>query len=167
MIDFACTCEMYRTLSSNAILRHTLAQVCFHWCGADSERGIGALAQCPGLRDLTVTISRRTTAHVTPREDELVRFFGAQHRGPSLAHGGRRGLSLGEARGVDQLLALRGLDAVQVRHVGRMVRDRRADDEKAGLQAMLDHFLLQPRPGDQAQPQGLGLGLAAARGGAE
>ena len=52
--------------------------------------------------------------------------------------------------------ALRGLEDVHVRHVARRVANRRSDDEKAGLQSMLDSFLLMDD--DEGQSQGHGQG---------
>lgn len=148
---------MYRTLKHNELLRGSATHISFHWNGRSADKGIAQLGSCGSLRELTVTISRRTTQNVTNREELLARFFGP--RGISSSGGlirGGKGVSLGDARGFDELIALRGLEDVHVRHVARRVANRRSDDEKAGLQSMLDSFLLMDD--DEGQSQGHGQG---------
>ena len=140
---------MFRTLTRNALLRGSATRISFHWSGRAADKGIAQLGTCGALRALTVTISRRTTQHVTDREELLARVFGPR---------GGKAVSLGDARGFDELIALRGLRSVHVRHVARRVANRRSDDEKAGLQTMLRSFLLMPRAGEQGQSQGHGQG---------
>ncbi|KAK0621433.1 hypothetical protein B0T17DRAFT_591324 [Bombardia bombarda] len=134
-LHFTCSCELRDGLKSNPILRKSLRSVKVHWTGPASDQAFALLAKCLGLKDLEVVISRSTTAYLTPREDEMRLFFTAL-KPPRLA----------EARGIDELLTIRGMNNVSVTHLQARQGARRSDEERASLQVMLRTKLKLPRP---------------------
>ncbi|RYP79144.1 hypothetical protein DL771_000122 [Monosporascus sp. 5C6A] len=136
IFHFSCACDMGLRLAENSVLRESVQQIRFDWCGPKADEGISQLQRCPKLNALSVVISKNTTRHVTKREEEFQIYFGA-----------KRTNCLSEALGIDELLELRGLTHVNVDHVAKRKMDRRTDDEKASLRAMLDAKLKQPREG--------------------
>lgn len=133
-IDFSCTCEMLLILSANEELRENVQAVRVYWVGKEADKAFLKLSECLCLRDLTILISRNTTNKLNRREEEMAEFFPA-----------RRSARLTEALGLDELLTIRGLSRVEVQHVGSRISERRSDDEKASLKALLDSKLLLPR----------------------
>ncbi len=134
MIFFSCACDMNHHLANNELLRNSLRGIKVHWVGADSDKAFKTVAKCNNLNRLHVVISRSTTFNLTPRQTELYLYFSIQ-RQPRLY----------EALGIDELLELRGLFDVRVMHILAKQGSRRSDEEKAGLQALLNSKLLQPR----------------------
>ncbi|KAJ2905930.1 uncharacterized protein MKZ38_003718 [Zalerion maritima] len=133
-VDFSCTCEMLTMLDSNKELRENIRSVRVYWVGKVADTAFIKLAECPELRKLTLLISRSTTNKLNKREEELAEYFSS-----------RRSTRVTEALGLDELLTIRGLTDVDVQHVSLKVSERRSDDEKASLTALLVSRLMQPR----------------------
>ncbi|RYP07280.1 hypothetical protein DL764_002595 [Monosporascus ibericus] len=137
IFHFSCACDMGLRLAENFVLREAVQRIKFDWCGEKANEGISQLRRCPKLKVLTVVISKNTTRNVTKREEEFQKYFGP-----------KRTTHLSEALGIEELLELRGLTDVYVEHVSKRKMDRRTDDEKASLSAILKAKLKQPREGE-------------------
>ncbi|CAJ2506199.1 Uu.00g003290.m01.CDS01 [Anthostomella pinea] len=129
---FPCACEMHYHLTTNDALKELIRT--FHWCGIEADKGIRGLQDMKQLEYLTVIISKSTTKHVTQREKEIRKYF-MPKRGTNV---------LPEALGFDELIQLRGL-SVAVEHVAKRKADRRSDDEKGSLNALLQSRVTKPR----------------------
>ncbi|RYP57912.1 hypothetical protein DL770_010547 [Monosporascus sp. CRB-9-2] len=139
IFQFSCACDMGLRLAENSVFRETVQHIKFDWCGPKADEGISQLQRCPKLKALNVIISKNTTRHVAKREEEFQKYFGV-----------KRTTCLSEALGIEELLELRGLTDVSVEHVPKRKMDRRTDDEKASLSALLKAKLKQPWEGEEA-----------------
>ncbi|KAI1819594.1 hypothetical protein F4861DRAFT_126541 [Xylaria intraflava] len=130
MFHFACGCELGHHLRTNELLKSVVREVKFHWCGRKADLGIRELHAVPNLINLVVLVSKATTKHIMPREEELHRFFGPRR----IVHAVYEGL------GFDELLAVRGLVEVTVDHADKRKADRRTEAERANLEEMLHSY---------------------------
>ncbi|KAH8164684.1 hypothetical protein CIB48_g3585 [Xylaria polymorpha] len=136
---FPCACEMGHHLTNNALLKSSLSDVMFHWCGLQADSGIKQLQRMRQLEVMTVVVSKATSKILTVREQEIRRFFGGHKR--NIYN------SLPESLGWEELIAIRGLKAVFVEHVNKRKADRRTDEERRCLESMLE-FYAQRRDND-------------------
>ncbi|KAI0010332.1 hypothetical protein F4779DRAFT_639450 [Xylariaceae sp. FL0662B] len=132
---FSCACEMYHILKNNALMRQSIRYVKFHWCGPFSADGISQLSETK-LDRLVVIISKNTSKHYTPRAEAFLKYFFSRKANQNF---------LGDALGIDELLALRGLVTVDVEHIAKRKADRRTDDERSSLAMMLKSRVIGPR----------------------
>lgn len=87
--------------------------------------GFKLLRQVSTLKQLVIVISKSTTNHLSDREEELQTYF--THKSGRLT----------DALGLDELLALRGLDYVEVQHISRSQANRRTAEESHNLEGLL------------------------------
>jgi hypothetical protein len=134
---FACPCDMLENLQGNKMLQEQIQNVKVHWAGPVSDRAFVCLGKCPKLERLDIAISKSTTRFLTARETELGAYFAPPKSNRIL-----------DARGINQLLKLRGLRDVVVSHILARQGLRRSDEERANLQALLRAKLMQPKDGE-------------------
>lgn len=108
-------------------MRNNIRSVHVHWCGGVADKAFATLKTCSSLKNLHLTISKSTSQHVTPREAKMQRAF----------HASNRIARLSDALGIDELLQLRGLDKVEVKHVSARQAAKRTDEEKTNLYILL------------------------------
>ncbi|KAI1743986.1 hypothetical protein F4680DRAFT_408095 [Xylaria scruposa] len=138
---FSCACEMGYHLKNNALLKSTLSNVMFHWCGPQADSGISQLHGMRQLEKMTVVVSKTTSKLLTQREQEIRRFFGGNKR--SILN------SFPESLGWEELIEIRGLKRVSVEHVNKRKADRRTDEERQSLENMLEFYVRRPANNDQ------------------
>ncbi|KAK0722778.1 hypothetical protein B0T26DRAFT_674441 [Lasiosphaeria miniovina] len=131
---FTCTCDLLYRLKANKFLRVTLNSVRVHWTGPESDKAFLVLAKCPTLKELDVIISKSTTSKLSKRETELRSWFTAQ-----------KPARITDALGMDELLLIRGLEAVTVTHLLARQGARRSDEDRASMLALLNAKLKLPR----------------------
>ncbi|KAI3336433.1 hypothetical protein HD806DRAFT_542351 [Xylariaceae sp. AK1471] len=136
---FPCACEMGWHLKNNIMLKSTISRIMFHWSGEYADVSIGHLQKTRQLEHLTVVVSRLTSKRLTKREGEIRRFFNIKRPTHAI---------LPESLGWDELIAIRGLKSVNVLHINKRKADRRTDDERSSLQAMLQSYLLGEKEDD-------------------
>jgi hypothetical protein len=124
-------------LANNVLLQSSLSRVMFHWTGEFADAAISHLHKMKQLDNLIVVVSKLTSKRLTKREEDIRRFFHIKR--PSQA-------ILPESLGWDELIAIRGMKSVMVVHSNKRKADRRTDDERSSLEAMLRSRLLLPRP---------------------
>ncbi|KAM7222432.1 hypothetical protein V8F06_002210 [Rhypophila decipiens] len=134
---FPCGCELTRRFLNNDIMRKNLRNVKIHWSGTKSDEAFLLLARCPKLKELEVVVSKGTSLYLSKRETEMRRYFGA----PKPA--GR----LPDSLGMDELLLIRGIERLTVSHTPLKVAARRAEEERASLDGLLQARLKLPRTG--------------------
>ena len=132
-IVWSCACELARDVAMNGHLRANLGSAAVRWVGPESDKAFAVLGRCRRLRHLQVRISEATTDHPTERE----RLMQSVHLS--------RSTRLCDALGIEELLRLRGLSSVSVRHVNRFWDIRRTEAERISLEVLLKAHCLQPR----------------------
>ncbi|KAK7733945.1 hypothetical protein SLS53_008097 [Cytospora paraplurivora] len=113
--SFACCCELDDHLLNNASLRSNIRLVTVHWTGPVADSAFRRLRGVPKLKFMTILISK---------------FF--NFKAPT---------RLCDANGIDELLELRGLEGVLVEHVSKSQAFRRTNEERQGLQLLLDNHV--------------------------
>ncbi|KAF2972124.1 hypothetical protein GQX73_g1426 [Xylaria multiplex] len=137
---FPCACEMNYLLANNALLKSTILNLMFHWCGERADVGIRQLQGMKQLERLTVVVSKTTSRLPTPREEVVRKFFGNRRN----ANG-----ALTESLGWDELIAIRGLNHVSVHHIDKRKAERRTDGDRRSLENMLAFYLTRKAEDDQ------------------
>ncbi|KAI1144018.1 hypothetical protein F5Y05DRAFT_418191 [Hypoxylon sp. FL0543] len=132
---FPCVCNMAYHISTNAILASSLAHVKFHWAGVAAEEGLRDLGRLKTVKHLTVVISTRTTDYTTEHEQMLARYFGRRHHRKDIQ----------DAVGIWKLIALRGIDAVEVEHIARWRDTQRQSSDRKALDQLLRATVTLPR----------------------
>lgn len=133
-IKFPCTCELLARLKTCPLTRERVCNVAFHWAGPMSHETFRLLAQHPALKRIQIEISAATTKYLTYRETTLAAFFGAQK--PD---------RITDARGLEELLTIRGLDHVSVHHLKGKQAGHRCEADRANLEALLLSRLTLPK----------------------
>ncbi|PSR94458.1 hypothetical protein BD289DRAFT_472520 [Coniella lustricola] len=128
---FACCCQLDCLLTMLPSMAQHLRKVVVHWTGPNSADAFKLLATLP-LSHLTVVISRSTTTHLSEREEKFQQYF--CRKSP------RR---LTDARGFEELYALRGLDSLNVEHVDKLQGNKRTDEERGNLEDLLRSVVLE------------------------
>ncbi|KAK3333204.1 hypothetical protein B0T19DRAFT_483303 [Cercophora scortea] len=136
-VGFTCSCELIKRMTDNEILRNSARKVRVHWTGPVSDQAFLLLAKCPRLKELDIIISKSTTVYMTKREKELRKYFTTQ-----------KPVRLVDALGIDELLLIRGLEAVSVSHLSTKQGGRRVDEDKVNLRALLRSKLKLEREQD-------------------
>ncbi|KAI0105446.1 hypothetical protein GGR51DRAFT_188717 [Nemania sp. FL0031] len=131
---FPCSCEMHYHLTHNAVLKATIPNLMFHWCGPRSDVAIRQLHKMKQLEVLTVVVSRASSRHLSQREKDIRNFFNTKRNAFNW---------LPDALGWEELISLRGLSEVRVEHVNKRKGDRRTDDDRKSLENMLHVYLLR------------------------
>lgn len=133
---FRCSCELLAHLQRNAMFRDHVRYVIVHWCGDGSAMAFAALAKCPRLETLNVSISKSTYSFVSPRAQRMRGYFPASYRT----------IRPSDLLGLDELLELRGLKEVQVSHASnRNNTSMSVEMDRAGLSSLLSSSLTLPR----------------------
>ncbi|KAM0346799.1 hypothetical protein ACHAPU_005139 [Fusarium lateritium] len=130
-VHFRCCCELLYHLDGNPLLSQNVRNVKVHWCGPKSAITYNKLADCDRLEGLTVSISKSTLAHLSPRNDLMKIFFPLTYRHVRIT----------DALGLDELLAIRGLKEVAVVHVQSKSANLTVEMDRANLAELLDHQL--------------------------
>ncbi|WYZ40248.1 hypothetical protein EsH8_IV_000589 [Colletotrichum jinshuiense] len=132
---FACCCTLLAQLMTNKNLFNHLRKAHVHWCGPKSAEAFRQLAKCPNLQDLTIKISKATTATLNKREKDLVTHFPLNYKNRRMM----------DSLGADELLAIRGLQEVDVQHISSTQRVQLTEFERQGLRSVLEANVKQPK----------------------
>ncbi|KAH6681839.1 hypothetical protein B0J14DRAFT_224322 [Halenospora varia] len=136
-LSFSCTCVLLRTIRNNAFVRENIRDLRFHWRGEESDAAINQLRRCGELKNLTVRISKMTLYHMSKRAEKMDRYF-HEHRTTKVR--------LSEARGLDELLMLRGLETVSVKMAPAKVAQKMSEDEGWNLDRLLHDECMGTKP---------------------
>ncbi|KAI0434098.1 hypothetical protein F5Y09DRAFT_349718 [Xylaria sp. FL1042] len=136
MFHFPCVCEMNFHLENNVLLKSTIKNLMFHWCGEDADKGILQLQSIEQLENMVVVVSKTTSRYLTKREADIRQFFDSKRNIVG---------NLPESLGWDELLEIRGLRSVEVVHIDKRKGDRRTDQDRRNLENMLRFYLTRPR----------------------
>ncbi|KAI1777792.1 hypothetical protein F4818DRAFT_439116 [Hypoxylon cercidicola] len=138
IFSFPCACDMGYQLGRNPLLKQEVQKIKFHWTGPAAHTDISLLLKLK-LRFLRVIISKETGRYITQKEQEFRRYFqtkkGAQN-------------CITESLGIEELMALRGIQAVQVVHASRTVSQLRTEADRKGLERLLQAKITAPRDDD-------------------
>ncbi|KAF4635328.1 hypothetical protein G7Y89_g2770 [Cudoniella acicularis] len=131
----------------NPFVRDNVKDLRFHWRGEAPDVAIPKLMLCPELKTLVIRISKSTTVEVTKREQKMRKFFRVQ----------KHNVRLSDALGIDELLMIRGLDVVLVKHAPVKVASKRSDEDMWNLQCLLGDELTKAKPADYGSPSSQSL----------
>ncbi|KAK1983824.1 hypothetical protein LZ30DRAFT_748325 [Colletotrichum cereale] len=132
---FICCCDLLSQLQTNRCLRNYLHKAEIHWCGPKSARAFKELAKCPNLTELTIKLSKGTTAILNEREEKLQAMFPLNYRTKRVT----------DSLGADELFAIRDVKEVDVQHVQSAQKFQLNDFERQGLHSALEATVLQPK----------------------
>ncbi|KAB5557916.1 hypothetical protein GE09DRAFT_92874 [Coniochaeta sp. 2T2.1] len=124
-VRYYCTCWLARDLTANRPLRANIIRVHVSWVGPRSHMAFALLARCRRLEGLDLSISMSTTLYPTARESLMQSWGLADHT------------RLCDALGFDELVRLRDLGSIDVRHVDASLDLRRTETERLRLELML------------------------------
>ncbi|KAH7251947.1 hypothetical protein BKA59DRAFT_543678 [Fusarium tricinctum] len=130
-VRFRCCCELLSHLDSNPLLVQNVRNIKVHWCGPKSAITFKKLAECDRLEGLTISISKSTLAHLSPRNDLMKTFFPLTYRHVRIT----------DVLGLDELLTIRGLKEVAVVHVQSKGTNLTVETDRANLSELLAHQL--------------------------
>ncbi|KAK1999826.1 hypothetical protein LX36DRAFT_669148 [Colletotrichum falcatum] len=132
---FSCCCDLLSQLQANRCLRDYLHKAEIHWCGPKSDMAFKELAKCPNLTELTIKLSKGTTAILNDREKKLQPLFPLNYKNKRIT----------DSLGADELFAIRGVKEVDVQHVQSAQKYQLNDFERQGLHSALEVTVLLPR----------------------
>lgn len=132
---FKCCCELKVHLSRNEQLLQNVRQIHIHWCGPDSAEAFKLLASCHRLENLTISISKSTLAHLSERSSLMKSYFPLSYRTVRLT----------DVLGLDELLELRGLREVVVKHAQSKHANLTVEMDRASLAELLCSQLKQAK----------------------
>jgi hypothetical protein len=132
---FRCSCELLAHLNNNPHFTEHVRHIAVHWCGPESARAFKALPQLLKLESLTLNISKSTLVHLNERAVLMRSFF-------PLAH---RNIRMSDILGLDELLLLRGLQAVHVFNVQPKSNSHGVEMDRVCLWELLSSRLTGPR----------------------
>ena len=121
------TTSSEHSLQINTSLRHNLKKVKVHWTGQESAAAFNLLQGAPSRKRVVVVISKSTTNNMSEKEALLRTYFTPRCQ-----------TRITEALGFDELMEFRGLERIEVEHVDRSQAHRRAEEERNGLQKILE-----------------------------
>jgi hypothetical protein len=130
-VRFRCCCELLHHLDNNPLLVQNVRDIKVHWCGPTSATTFKKLAECDRLEALTISISKSTLAHLSPRTDLMKTFFPLTYRHVRLT----------DILGLDELLTIRGLQDVAVVHAQSKSTNLTVETDRASLAELLAHQL--------------------------
>ncbi|WQF75727.1 hypothetical protein CDEST_00741 [Colletotrichum destructivum] len=133
---FTCCCDLLSQLKTNKCLRDHLRKAEIHWCGPRSDKAFEELAECPNLKELTIKISKGTTAILNKREEAFQASFPLNYKNKRVT----------DSLGADELFAIRGIRAVDVQHVHSAQKVQLSDFDRQGLHSALEATVLLPKP---------------------
>ena len=134
---FRCTCELKSHLQQNSLFKQCVKRVVVHWSGPGADRAFNLLGVCPNLEVLTVDLSKATLVHLNERADALKPFFPGAYRSGFI--------NISDALGFEELAEIRGLHGVSVDHMSTKASERVLEMERASVEHLLRHKLVQPR----------------------
>ncbi|CCF31803.1 hypothetical protein CH063_04347 [Colletotrichum higginsianum] len=133
---FTCCCDLLSQLKTNKCLRDHLRKAEIHWCGPRSDKAFEELAKCPNLKELTIKISKGTTAILNKREEAFHASFPLNYKNKRVT----------DSLGADELFAIRGIRVVDVQHVHSAQKVQLSDFDRQGLHSALEATVLLPKP---------------------
>jgi hypothetical protein len=133
---------MASCLRSNGMVREVVQSLRFHFAGPDSDTQIPILYRCPELRHLSVYISKATTYYASKRETAMQAIW----RGNTTR--------LSDAKGLDELMQVRGLENIEVLNAPVRAAAKRTDDDVWALRNLLESFVLKKKPDGYAETGG-------------
>ncbi|KAF4957489.1 hypothetical protein FSARC_11300 [Fusarium sarcochroum] len=134
-IRFRCCCDLQHHLDNNPLFVQNVRDIKVHWCGPKSASTFKKLAECDKLEGLTVSISKSTLTHLSPRTDLMKKFFVLTYRHVRIT----------DILGLDEILALRGLKQVSVVDVQSKSTNLTVETDRASLSALLADQLKQDK----------------------
>jgi hypothetical protein len=140
--SFKCTCTMASLILNNSLAAANIRSLRFYWAGPASDVHIPSLYQCPELKSLTIFVSKATTYYPTKRETEMQTFWKSNTT------------RLSDARGIDELMRVRGLESVDVNNAPLRSSVKRTDEEVWGLERLLVSVVLLEKPDGYGQTGG-------------
>ncbi|KAK1675625.1 hypothetical protein BDP55DRAFT_552149 [Colletotrichum godetiae] len=141
---FACGCELLGQLEANSDLFDHLRKVEIHWCGPKSDLAFLKLAKCPNLKEVTIKISKATTAIFNKREEMMSDHFLLNYKVKRIT----------DSLGADELLAIRGISDVDVQHIQAAQKLQLTEFDRQGLLSALDATVKQPKQTNTTRPVG-------------
>lgn len=118
-------------------MRENIRDLRFHWRGEESDVAINQLRRCGELKNLSVRISKMTLYYMNRRAEKMDRYF-HEHRTMKVR--------LSEARGLDELLMIRGLETVSVKMAPVKVAQKMSEDEGWNLDRLLCDECMGTKP---------------------
>ncbi|KAI0382911.1 hypothetical protein F5Y04DRAFT_287546 [Hypomontagnella monticulosa] len=135
---FPCTCNMLWHMKNNEILRNNVRKIKVLWVGPCAAEAFKELYTLPDLDYLTVIVCSTTTKRGSEREERLRAAF------PSTPHD--KYYDLKDALGMDELLALRGIEFPGAENVAKWRGSQRKVEEVNQLRKLLEQELRKPHP---------------------
>jgi len=126
-VRFRCCCELLHHLDHNPLLVQNVRDIKVHWCGPMSADSFKKLAECDKLEALTISISKSTLAHLSPRSNLMKTFFPLTYRHVRVT----------DVLGLDELLQIRGLKEVRVVHAQTKSTNLTVEMDRANLSELL------------------------------
>ncbi|ROW14399.1 hypothetical protein VPNG_03978 [Cytospora leucostoma] len=145
--DFACCCQLNDHLLKNLNLRNNIRRVKVHWTGPIPDVAFRRLKEVPNLKVLTILISKSTTkaclsvSYISSRQP--VGWLPEREETLALFFNFKASTRLCDAKGIEELLELRGLEQVAVEHVDKSQAWLRTNEERHGLQLLLEDHITQ------------------------
>lgn len=141
VFSFHCACEMGYHLEHNPLLKKEVRNIKFHWAGPTAHTSISLLRKME-LQSLRVIISKETGKYLSAKEQEFRRYFHPKKGYHNC---------LTETLGIEELMALRGIQVVQVIHANRSTSQLRTDAERHALECLLRDKVTRPREEDDEE----------------
>ncbi|KAF7559779.1 hypothetical protein G7046_g4383 [Stylonectria norvegica] len=138
---FRCCCELIDHLQQNKELLRNVREIMVHWCGPVSDEAFLTLAKCGSLETLTLSISKATLAQLSERSEFMRAHFPLIYRNVRIT----------DVLGLDELLNLRGLKAVAVKHAQSKHSNHISEMDRANLAELLSSQLKQLKEPDLAR----------------
>ncbi|KAF5024277.1 hypothetical protein F66182_3645 [Fusarium sp. NRRL 66182] len=135
IVHFRCCCELQHHLENNSMLAPNVRDLKVHWCGPKAAAAFKKLIECNKLEGLTLSISKSTLAHLSPRTNLMKAFFPLSYRN----------IRITDILGLDELLTLRGLKEVAVVHTQTRSSNLTVEMDRANLSELLANQLKQAR----------------------
>ncbi|OHE92781.1 hypothetical protein CORC01_11931 [Colletotrichum orchidophilum] len=141
---FSCCCELLGQLKANSNLFNHLRKAEIHWCGPQSDMAFIKLAECPNLKEVTIKISKATTATFNKREEMMSDHFLLNYKTKRIT----------DSLGADELFAIRGILDVDVQHIQAAQKLQLTEFDRQGLLSALRATIKQPKPTTTRAPRG-------------
>lgn len=135
-VRFRCTCEMLAVLQVNTLLKKRIRRARIVWQGPSSPEAFRLLAECKGLKRIAIRLIAGVKTHLNGRAEHMQKYFQAP----------KEHVPLTDARGLDELLQVRGIHGVIVVHGDeRKGVEELPERERKGLEKMLRSTIQRPK----------------------
>ena len=121
-------------ISSNPLVPANICSLQFIWTGPNSDFDLSLLRRCAKLENLIIYVSKATTQYATRREDNMRNFWKSNRT------------RLCDARGIDELMSVRGLLFVCVLNGPAKSSAKRTHEDVFALERLLQTYVLQEKP---------------------